>query len=263
LGGLFSKMPLTGITFAIGALSMAGLPFLAGFWAKDEILVALLDNKIAFAFVMLTLPLTAMYMMRVFVLTFLGEPKEAEAQEHAHEGPLTMTAPLALLALLTLVTGFIVFDQVGRALGFTGGIAEVIYLHGPHSFEFNVGVTLGSIALVTTGLAAGWYAWVVRPQLPASIMARFQPVHALLVNAYYLDALYQAIIDGVVLAGARVIAWFDRNVVNDTGIDGPAYTTGFAAYLMKFQQTGKLPNYALAMVIGVVAIAVVAFSLKV
>jgi hypothetical protein len=66
----------------------------------------------------------------------------------------------------------------------------------------------------------------------------------------------------VILAGARVIAWFDRNVVNDTGIDGPAYTTGLAAYLMKFQQTGKLPNYALAIVIGIVALAVVAFSLK-
>ncbi len=262
LGGLFSKMPLTGVTFAIGALSMAGLPFLAGFWAKDEILVALLENKIAFAFVLLTLPLTAMYMMRVFVLTFLGEPKEPEAQEHAHEGPPTMAVPLVLLAVLTLVTGFVVFDQVGRAMGFPGGIGEVIYLYGPHAFEFNVAVTLGSIALVAAGLGGGWYAWVVRPQLPASVMARLQPVHALLVNAYYLDALYQAIIDRVVLAGARVIAWFDRNVVNDTGIDGPAYTTGFAAYLMKFQQTGKLPNYALAMVIGIVALALVAFSLK-
>ncbi len=173
-----------------------------------------------------------------------------------------MLVPLVLLAVLTLVAGFVVFDQVGEALGFPGGIGEVIYLHGPHAFEFNVAVTLGSIALVATGLGAGWYAWVVRPQLPASIMARLQPVHALVSNAYYLDDLYQAIIDRVVLAGARMLAWFDRNVVNDTGIDGPAYATGFAAYLMKFQQTGKLPNYALAMVIGVVALAVVAFSLK-
>ena len=262
LGGLFSKMPLTAVTFAIGAFSMAGLPFLAGFWAKDEILVALLDNKIAFGFVLLTLPLTAMYMMRVFVLTFLGEPKEPEAHEHAHEGPPTITVPLVLLAVLTLVTGFVVFDQVGRAMGFPGGIGEVIFLHGPHEFEFDLAVTLGSIALVATGLAGGWYAWVVRPTLPAAFMARLQPVHALVSNAYYLDAIYQTIIDRVVLAGARVIAWFDRSVVNDTGIDGPAYATGFAAYLMKFQQTGKLPNYALAMVIGIVTIAVVAFSLK-
>ncbi|MCH7579570.1 MAG: hypothetical protein IIB22_04950 [Chloroflexi bacterium] len=147
-------------------------------------------------------------------------------------------------------------------MGFPGGIGDVIFLQHPHAFDFNVAVTLGSIALVAAGLGAGWYAWVVRPQLPTRIMARLQPVHTLVSNEYYLDDLYQAIIDRVILAGARVVAWFDRNVVNDTGIDGAAYTTGFAAYLMKFQQTGKLPNYALAMVIGIVALAVVAFSLK-
>ena len=69
-------------------------------------------------------------------------------------------------------------------------------------------------------------------------------------------------IDRVVLSIARVVAWFDRNAVNDTGVDGPAYATRYAGYLMKFQQTGKLPNYALGMVIGVVTLALVAFSLK-
>jgi hypothetical protein len=76
-----------------------------------------------------------------------------------------------------------------------------------------------------------------------------------LVNKYYLDDFYQSVIDHVVLAGSRVLAWFDRSVVNDTGVDGSAYTTSFMGYLLKFQQTGKLPNYALAMVIGVVALA--------
>ncbi len=262
LGGLWSKMPLTSITFGIGALSMAGLPFLAGFWAKDEILVALLENKAAFALVLVTLPLTAMYMTRVFILTFLGQPKEPEVHEHAHEGPPTMAVPLVLLAALTLVTGFIVFDQVGEAMGFPGGIAEVVFLHQPHAFEFEVWVTLGSIGLVALGIAGAWFAWVVRPELPAQAMARLQPAHALLANKFYLDDFYQAIIDRVVLTTARMLAWFDRNVVNDTGVNGPAYTTGFVSYLMKFQQTGKLPNYALAIVIGVVALALVAFSLK-
>jgi NADH-quinone oxidoreductase subunit L len=262
LGGLWSKMPLTGATFAIGALSMAGLPFLAGFWAKDEILVALLEHRGAFALALLTLPLTAMYMVRVFILTFLGEPKEPEAHEHAHDAPPSMSVPLALLALLTLVSGFVVFDQVGEAMGFPGGIGELIFLEHPHAFDFDIAVAAGSSALVAFGIAAGWYAWRARPEVPQLALARLRPVHALLANKYYLDDFYQAVIDRVVLATARVLAWFDRNIVNDTGVDGTGYATRFAGYLLKFQQTGKLPNYALAIVIGVVALALVAFSLK-
>jgi NADH-quinone oxidoreductase subunit L len=173
-----------------------------------------------------------------------------------------MTVPLALLAILTLVAGFVVFDQVGEAMGFPGGVGEVIFLEHAHEFEFEVWVTLGSIGLVSLGLLGGWYAWVINPTLPAKVQAAMRPVHAVVVNKFYMDDLYQAIIDRVVLVVAGMLAWFDRNVVNDTGIDGPAYTTGFASYLAKFQQTGKLPNYALAMVIGVVALAFVAFSLK-
>ncbi len=262
LGGLWSKMPLTGATFAVGALSMAGLPFLAGFWAKDEILVGALDHPAVFSLLLLSLPVTAMYMTRLFILTFLGEAKEPEAHGHAHDAPPTMSVPLALLALLTLVTGFVLFDQVGRALGFPGGIGEIIFLGEPEVFHFNVGVAAASSVLVALGIVAGWFAWAVRPELPQRAAERLRPAHVLLVSKYYLDDFYQTIIDRVVLAGSRVLAWFDRSVVNDTGVDGSAQTTGFISYLLKFQQTGKMPNYALAIVIGIVALALVAFSLK-
>ncbi len=262
LGGLWSKMPITGVTFAVGTLSMAGLPFLAGFWAKDEILASVLENRAAFSLVLLTVPVTAMYMTRLFILTFLGEPKESEAREHAHESPPAMAVPLALLAVLTLVTGFVTFDQVGRAMGFPGGIGEFIFLHEPEVFHFNVGVAVGSSLLVGLGIAAGWYAYVVRPEIPRIAAVVMPRAHALLLNKYYLDDLYQSVIDNVVLGSSRVLAWFDRTVVNDTAVNGPAQTAGFLAFLLKFQQTGKLPNYALGMVIGVVALALVAFSLK-
>jgi len=262
LGGLWSKMPVTGATFAIGALSMAGLPFLAGFFAKDEILAALTQNRAVFALTLLTLPLTAMYIVRVFILTFLGEPKDAEAHAHAHESPPSMTVPLVLLGVLTLVSGFVVFDQVGRALGFPGGIGEVIFLHEPEVLDFDVWVALGSSLLVALGIAGAWYAWLVRKEIPVIAAHVLRPAHNLLVNKYYLDDFYQAIIDGVVLRTAGILAWFDRSVVNDTGVNGPAETAGLMAYLLKFQQTGKLPNYALAIVVGVVALALVAFSIK-
>jgi NADH-quinone oxidoreductase subunit L len=262
LGGLWSKMPLTAATFGIGMLSMAGLPFLAGFWAKDEILVGALDNHTVFALLLVSLPLTAMYMARVFILTFLGEPRDAEAQAHAHDAPATMSVPLVMLAVLTLVAGFVVFDQVGEAMGFSGGIAELIFLHEAHHFEFDWAVALGSTGLVAIGLAGAWYAWVLQPSAPQTAARALAPVHRALENKYYVDDVYQTVIDNVVLAGSRVLAWFDRNVVNDTGVDGPAYTTGFMGYLLKFQQTGRLPNYALAIIVGVVALALVAFSLK-
>jgi NADH-quinone oxidoreductase subunit L len=262
LGGLWAKMPVTGLTFALGALSMAGLPFLAGFWAKDEILTGALDNHAVFALLLLTLPVTAMYMTRVFILTFLGEPRDPRVAEHAHESPPVMSVPLILLGVLTLVSGFVVFDQVGRALGFPGGIGQVIFLHEPEALDFNIWVALGSSALVTLGIAIGWYAWAERTDLPAAAATRLRPVHALLVNKYYLDDVYQSVIDHVVLGSARVLAWFDRNVVNDTGVNGTGEATGLISYLAKFQQTGKLPNYALAIVVGVVTLALVAFSLK-
>jgi NADH-quinone oxidoreductase subunit L len=263
LGGLWRKMPVTGLTFALGALSMAGLPFMAGFWAKDEILSgSLATNHAVFALALLTLPVTAMYMTRVFILTFLGEPKDPHVAEHAHESPLVISVPLMLLGVLAVVSGFVVFDQVGRALGFPGGIGQVIFLHEPEVLDFNIWVAIGSSALVALGIAAGWYAWSVRTDLPKLAAARLRPVHTLLVNKYYIDDFYQTIIDRVVLGGARVLAWFDRNVVNDTGVNGTAETTGLVSYLLKFQQTGKLPNYALAIIIGVVTLALVAFSLK-
>jgi NADH-quinone oxidoreductase subunit L len=124
-------------------------------------------------------------------------------------------------------------------------------------------VAAGSSALVALGLLGAWYAWVLRPQVPRLAAERLRPVHALLVNKYYLDDLYQAIINNVVLFGAGLVAWFDRNVVNDTGVNGPGLTTRFLGYMLKFQQTGKLPNYALAIIVGVVVLAFVAFSLKV
>jgi NADH-quinone oxidoreductase subunit L len=262
LGGLWSKMPITGATFAVGALSMAGLPFLSGFWAKDEILHGLLDYRAAFALTLLTLPVTAFYMTRLFALTFLGEPKDPEVHAHAHEGPPAMWAPLAILATLTFVSGLVVFDQVGRALGFPGGIGEIIFTHEPEVFHFSVGVAIGSSLLVLFGLALAWYMYLLRPGTSAVAVRTFRPAYTLLANKFYIDAFYQAVVDNVVLAVARMVAWFDRNVVNDTGIDGPGYTTKFAGYLLKYQQTGRLPNYALGIVVGVVALALVAFTIK-
>src|SRR5262249_35144661 len=106
MGGLAKKMPLTFVTFTIGVAAIIGLPFLAGFFSKDAILfLAFANNKAVFAVLAFTAVLTSFYMVRLWKLTFLGTPRSDEAS-HAHEGGLTLTAPLVLLAALSIVGGY-------------------------------------------------------------------------------------------------------------------------------------------------------------
>ena len=267
LGGLFGKMPITAVTFIIGALAMAGMFPLSGFWAKDEILVGLKHSDLADFFsitVYLTLPITALYMARVVILTFFGKPKDQHAHDHAHESPPSMTGPLLLLGALAIVSGFVVFEGVGEALGFHSGWLGFVYnlAEGPEEFHVDWAVTIISIVLVTLGLAGGLFFWWGDAE-PARRAAAFSPLsYRLLLNRFYIDELYQLVIDRVVLAAGRAVAVFDRVVVNDTGVNGTGEATGFLGWSGKFLQTGRLPNYALVLVVGVTVIVAVAFGYR-
>jgi NADH:ubiquinone oxidoreductase subunit 5 (subunit L)/multisubunit Na+/H+ antiporter MnhA subunit len=85
-------------------------------------------------------------------------------------------------------------------------------------------------------------------------------IHAFLVNRWYMDRLYQSIIDRVILGLASVVAWFDKKIVNESGVDGGAQFIGYIGYRLKFLQTGRIPNYALGMAVGVVALTLIAIS---
>ncbi len=264
LGGLARKMPVTTWTFLIGVLAMAGLIPFSGYWAKDEILVAAKGewNQLLLAALVATLPITAMYMARLFILTFLGEPRDRHAFDHAHESPPSMTIPLVVLGALAVVSGFVVFDGVGTALGFPGGFGEVVFFEHPHEYEFDAVITLVSVFTVGGGLAAAWFIWTGE-QRPAKEFARLFPqAYQASYRKFYFDEIYQWAIDHVVLAVGRVMAWFDRVIVNDTGVNGTAEATGLAGWLLKFQQTGKLPNYALAIVVGVVTLAIIGLAMR-
>jgi NADH-quinone oxidoreductase subunit L len=264
MGGLGRKMPLTAATFTVGALSMAGLVPLAGFWAKDEVLLSVFDeqNIGVYILVALSVVVTALYMARVAILVFTGEPRKREAYKRAHEAPLLMAVPLVLLALLTLVTGFVAFDGVGKALGFPGGIGRFVFTAEGEAFRANAWVVSTSVVLAVLGLAGGYYFWWGDARRARLVAERIPFVYRTLCNKYYMDDLYQAIIDRVVLVFSAVVAWFDRNVVNDTGVDGAAATPRFTGYLLKFQQTGRLPNYALAIVVGVIVLTLIAFGVR-
>ncbi|MCH6556529.1 MAG: NADH-quinone oxidoreductase subunit L, partial [Chloroflexi bacterium] len=265
LGGLARRMPVTAAVFAVGALSMAGIVPLAGFWAKDEILNVAGDsqNFVVYGFLMLSVFITALYMTRVVILTFLGEPRDREAHQHAHDAGPVMTLPLLLLAGLTVLAGFVVFDGVGEALGFPGGIGEFVFLEGPEAFHFPWDVAVLSTLSAVAGLAGGFYFWSGAAEPARRAGELFRPAYEILKRKFFMDDIYQWAIDRVVLVAGGVIAWFDRNVVNDTGVDGSARLGVFAGFGMKFLETGKLPNYALAIVTGVVVLAIVFMAVRV
>jgi NADH-quinone oxidoreductase subunit L len=267
LGGLWDKMPITAPMFLFGTLSMAGLIPFAGYWAKDEILVGLYNgnlNYIVLVATMITLPITAIYMARVFMLTFVSDVQDEHVHEHAHESEPAMSWPLVLLGVLSLVGGFVVFEGVGEALGFHSGWLGFIYnaAEGPETFSVNWGLAVGSVVLVVSGLALGAWMWW-GAAVPSKRAAAFSPMlYRLFYNRFYIDEAYQVVIDKVVLAACRVVAVFDRAVVNDSGVNGTGEVASFLGWLGKFQQTGKIPNYVLLIITGVVVIAAVAFGYR-
>ncbi|OGO47629.1 MAG: hypothetical protein A2W34_01125 [Chloroflexi bacterium RBG_16_64_32] len=265
LGGLAKRMPVTAAVFALGALSMAGIVPLSGFWAKDEILNVAGDhqNFVVYGFMMLSVFITALYMVRVVILTFLGEPRDRGAQEHAHDAEPAMTVPLLLLAALTVVAGFVTFDGVGEALGFPGGFGEFVFSEEPEAFHFPLDVAVLSTVAALAGLATAFYFWSGEAEPARRAAETFRPAYETLKRKYFVDEVYQWAIDRVVLVTGGVVAWFDRNVVNDTGVDGTAGLGVFTGFGMKFLETGKLPNYALAIVTGVIVLAIVFMVVRV
>jgi NADH-quinone oxidoreductase subunit L len=263
LGGLWRKMPLTTVTFVIGGLALAGLIPLAGFWSKDEILYESLQGGSMAVYVALaaTAGLTALYTTRLIVLTFFGKPRDQAAYDHAHESPWIMVAPLVVLALLASVAGFVALDGVGEALGFAGGIGELVFVgaHG-HEFEFHSEIAVPATVTALLAIGVGLAYWWGTAERAVRARAWAPELHQLLVQRYYLDDLYQALIDRVVLGAAGIVAWFDDHVVNRAGVDGGAQSIGYAGLRLKFLQTGRIPNYAFAMAVGVVMLALVAFG---
>ncbi|MCK9487571.1 MAG: NADH-quinone oxidoreductase subunit L [Dehalococcoidia bacterium] len=261
LGGLRHKMPITTATFIVGSLALAGIPIFAGFFSKDEILHALISDGPAWAYLVLaaTAVLTAIYSTRLVLLTFFGKPKDQHAYDHAHESGPAMTGPLVLLAILATVSGFFVFDQVGEALGLAGGIGALVYLDQPHHFTtLDWTFAAGAAGSALAGVIVGWAYWGGDAKRAVGARSWAPDLHAFLVNRWYMDHLFQAIIDRVILGLASVVAWFDKRIVNETGVDGGAQTIGYFGYRLKFLQTGKIPNYALGMAVGVVALTLIA-----
>ncbi len=252
VGGLRRTMPLTATAFSIGALSLGGIPILSGFWSKDEILLAVSNNlpMIFIVLTMLTAFLSALYMARAMFIVFFGP--EGDDSRHAHESPVLMTGVLAALAVLAIGFGWIAFAWPGSS-GVFGGF--VFYEHA-EGFHFNVALGALSILLAVGAFALAWLVYVRRAVSHESWRARFAPVLRVVENRYYVDETYQWVIDRVVLTVSAALAFFDRAVVNDVGINGPADVVRKAGIALRLHVTGHVYTYALAVALGVIALAI-------
>ncbi|HZU77992.1 MAG TPA: NADH-quinone oxidoreductase subunit L, partial [Dehalococcoidia bacterium] len=264
MGGLWKKMPLTFLTFVVAAVANAGIPPFAGFWSKDEVLKGVLDARGSVYVILLLLwvGLSGLYTMRVIILPFFGKPRDQHVYEHAHESPANMTLPLIVLAVLSIIAGFVAFEGVGKAIGLPGGFGQFVFPLGGTGevLRINAGLAWGATVCALAGFFVALYYWWGRGERAAAVARSFPELYALVVNKFYFDDLYQSIINNVVLGFGRVLAWFDRQIVNDTGVDGTAELTGYTGFRLKFTETGRVPNYALVIGLGVVGLAVLAFA---
>jgi NADH-quinone oxidoreductase subunit L len=258
MGGLAPRMVTTTITMAIGAAGLAGVPGLAGFFSKDEILHAAFagHHRIAWALLILGAFLTAFYSFRLLFLTFFGGPRMArEVAHHIHESPAVMTLPLVVLAGLTVLAGWAVGVPSADGTRFARFLSPVF---GHHEDEASGLVTyllviLSSLVAVG-GIALAWARYVSTPVRPEVGGPPRTPVHDLLLNAYYVDRLYER----VIVRPLAALSTFCARVVDGSVIDGAVNLTGRAvvagAARLRRLQSGYVVNYALTMLVGAVVL---------
>lgn len=251
MGGLLKKMPVTGLTFIIGGLAIAGIPPFAGFWSKDEILVATLEsgNYVLFAMAALTAFLTAFYMWRLIFLVFFGEENP---QNHPKESPLVMTLPLVVLAGFSAVAGLI-------GTPWAPWWGEWIFFGHAHHGEPNYVVMIGSTVLAVLGIYLAYRLYCADRQkvIVKELTERYRPIYTLLYNKYYIDEIYMWLNHTLVDGAAKVFYLFDIYVVDGIIVNGVAHVTGLLGEGLRVPATGRLQNYALVFFLGVLAVFVV------
>jgi NADH-quinone oxidoreductase subunit L len=255
MGGLAYKLPMTATAMWVGGFGLAGVPPLAGFFSKDEILTAAMGERHYLMFVLLLAGalMTAFYTFRLLFLAFSGSPRMAkEVLHHAHESPWVMTLPLALLALLTVVAGFVLGLPLDGTR-FARRLDTVFALHeGAHSSL----VPLLSVLVVVAGFVLALYRYKLTPVKPERVGQPSTRLRALLLNAYYVDALYDRTIVRPLYALSELLARrFDLGVI-DGIVNGVGRAVTAAAAGLRRLQTGYIVNYTLTMLAGVVVIVV-------
>jgi len=242
MGGLRQKLPLTFVTFTVGVLAIIGFPGLAGFFSKDAILyLALRNNHAIFAVLAFTAVLTAFYMVRLWKLVFLGAPRSPEA-EHAHEGGLTLTTPLVVLAALSLVGGYgFFFNRIA------GTIAHLVpEAHG------SAHTTILIVSLAVMFVGAGAALWLYKPAGEDSLQQKSPTLFTLLASKLWIDELYLYYVGKVQQRFAMLLDFLEQVFLSGLIIRGLAGIVGFIGMGARALHVGNLHIYVYWFFLGVV-----------
>ncbi|MDR0777665.1 MAG: NADH-quinone oxidoreductase subunit L [Azonexus sp.] len=291
MGGLRKYMPITWITSLIGSLALIGTPLTAGFYSKDSIIEAVKFSTIpgagfAYYAVLAGVFVTAFYSFRMYFLVFHGKERFGQADHHEHHGdhddeevahdhhhglapgqkphetPWVVTLPLVLLAIPSLIIGYIGIEPMLAGDFFKGvihvdaaahpALAQFLdEFHGPLAMALHA-VKTPPLYLALAGVALSWFFYLKRLDIPAAIQRRFSAIYTLLDNKYYFDKIN----DFVFAGGARLLGkglWRggDVAVIDGLIVNGSARLVGWFATVIRRVQTGYVYHYAFTMIIGV------------
>ena len=261
MGGLKNKLKITYATFLIGCIAIAGIPPFSGFFSKDAILISAFEhNKVLWAIGLITAALTAFYMFRLLFITFFGAFRGTDEQRHhVHESPAAMTIPLIILAVLSIVGGFVGVPQIfldgGDRLGtFLAPVIPAATHHIEHSTEYLLmGLTTGA-AIVAIVIAWSRYR-NYREEQPSAF-------GKVLENKWYVDELY----DTIIVRPVNRLGIFAGRFLERSGIDalvnGVGRLVNYSSRQLRWLQSGQIGSYVLLMVISMVLFFVLQFFLR-
>jgi len=296
MGGMWNAIPRTSRPFLIATLAIAGIPGFAGFFSKDEILGSTFarslttDRYLALWLVgVFTAGLTAFYMFRLLNLTFFGLSRVPhEIEHHIHESPNTMTIPLAILALLSIVGGWVALPALWGAESpfekflepiLQGVVPETSAVHfARHTLFKEYLLMFVSVAAAGLGIYLAYRLYLQFPHLHDKVAARFPRLHNLLLHKYYVDEIYDALFVNRIKDLSTTFGLFDAKIIDGVGVNGSAWLTrvlsrmsmwwdnwvvdGFVNFVGKFTrflshpirmfQTGVFSSYAIFILIGLV-----------
>ena len=263
-GGLKKYMPHTAFTFLAAALAISGIPILSGFFSKDEILWYSFANGGFLYWIIgaFTALLTAFYMFRLYFLTFEGKERFG-SDKHPHESPKLMTVPLIVLAILSIVGGFIGIPEIfsGEHGNLFHSWLEPIFknanrklaFYGSHTQLQEILLMVVSVSAAIAAILFARYVYLKRPSVAVKTSQRFAFIYKILLNKYYVDETYDALIVNPIKKSSESFLWkIADNKIIDGLVNSAASLVNLLSDNIKKMQTGIAQFYAIVMMLGIV-----------